>query len=342
VEYDVSKVNGTLSEDILSNTNIYDLTEPDSVYGLVRESGVYDRVALPPYSGLDFLYWSANMSQESVNISSLKVFLSRQELYMGDLNQVMYIEGGYENFLVRFRSNDLLRSGITKTYPGFGTVASGSGYIDGMVLDRAYIKPALEFVKWEAQVKDGVALIRVLVANVSNQLLNNVLFKHGEYSRVRDFNGYEEYIYEYILEIDETSSLGYASLYDPNIMEECIVVGQDTGSNGIGESAILGGVMESNGNYFQYISSRVKPWGESFCVTRIPYTFYSGEMKLTVEDEEIPSENIPEEVEKEVVYEEGSESVLGIEKLPQTGSNIFSFLVVFPILWYYLLRRLRI
>lgn len=338
VEYDINQVYGTKSRNILSSVDIGELTEVDQSYGLIRKSGVYDRIALPPYSSLDFIYWSKNVEQENVNISSLKVFLSRQELYMGDLQQVLYIEGEYENFLVKYKGYNFLRSGITKTYPGMGIVLSGGGVINGVILDSVYVRPGLEFLKWEAQIEDGEALIRIYVVNVSNKLLNNVVFKHEEYTNVRNFNPYEEYVYEYTLEVGETTNLGYAGIYDPNSIEECVVIGQDMGSNGIGDSAIVGGVRESNSMYQQYISSRVKPEIESFCVTRIPYTLYSGEMKLKVEEEEVQSENISEQE----IQQEDMGSVLGIKKLPQTSSNTLCFLVVFPILWYYLLRRFLI
>ncbi len=339
VEYDVNKVYGTKSSNILSSTDIGEITEVDQSYGLVRKPGIYDRIALPPYSSLNFIYWSKNAEQENVNISSLKVFLSRQELYMGDLRQVLYIDGEYENFFVNYKGYSFLRGGITKTYQGMGIVLSGGGVTNGMILDTVYIRPALEFLKWETQIVDGKAQMRIYVVNVSNKLLNNVVFKHGEYTNVRNFNPNEEYVYEYTLEVGESSNLGYAGIYDPNTIEECAVIGQDTGSNSIGDSAIVGGVRESNSVYLQYISSRVKPWAEAFCITRIPYTLYSGEMKLKDYGEEVQSEDISEEE----IQKEDIGSVLGIKKLPQTGSsNTFCFLVVFPILWYYLLRRFLI
>ncbi len=92
---------------------------------------------------------------------------------------------------------------------------------------------------------------------------------------------------------------------------------------------IVAGVREYNGQYISYTGSRIKPYLESFCITRIPYTLYSEEIKLEEEG-----------ITEEVVEEENFGEVLGIKKLPQTGINLSSFLVVFPLLWYYLLRRL--
>ena len=80
VEYDTSKVSGTSSSWILSNINISDVTEDDWRYGLVRNWDVYDRVSLPPYSSLDFIYWSENRAEEDVKVTSLKVLLSKQDI----------------------------------------------------------------------------------------------------------------------------------------------------------------------------------------------------------------------------------------------------------------------
>ena len=95
-----------------------------------------------------------------------------------------------------------------------------------------------------------------------------------------------------------------------------------------------------------YIGSRVKPFGYTFCITRIPYTLYSEEIILNpsvVEEEVEEEEIIQEEIEEQTAIEENvpelDEEVLGITQLPKTGKYINSFLVVLLILWYYLLRR---
>ena len=119
----------------------------------------------------------------------------------------------------------------------------------------------------------------------------------------------------------------------------------------------------SQSRYLAYIGSRVKPYGIRFCVTRIPYTLYSGEILLpnnNQEEQEESNNNQSEGSQEESGgYEEESEEgsneqgsaevnkssneefgeVLGIKKLPKTGIGGNSVLVVFQILWYYLLRR---
>ncbi len=334
VEYDISKVSGTSSSWILSHINISDVTDDDWRYGLVRNWNVYDRVALPPYSSLDFIYWSENRVGEDINVTSLKVLLSKQDITNGDLRELLYIDGEYESIPIKYIIYNYPRDGIVKTYPGVGVVKNGGGFDGGMILDRVYVRPALQFIKWEAQRNEESVLVRVYVRNDSDIPLKDTVFTHNQYSLVRDFNPNEEYIYEYELEVGESLNLGYAGIYDPNENQQCAVKGEHMESNYVGESVIVAGVREKDSEYLSYIGSRVKPHMDSFCVTRIPYTLYSGEIIL----EEIEEDTAQEDVFIEV--EESGGEVLGIKKLPQTSINMFPFLVVFPLLWYYLLRRL--
>ena len=330
VEYDISKVYGTNSGEIVGNTSIYDVTDEDWKYGLVRLRNIHDRVSLPPYSAVDFIYWSDNRAGDNVNISSLKVLLSSENPVNGDLRNILYVEGEYESTPIKYIIYKYPRNGITKTYPGLGAIGNSEGILKGMILDRIYVKPGIQFVKWEAEENEDLVMLRIFVKNISNFVLKNILFNHGEYSLKKDFEPGEEYMYEYILKGEDINSLGYANIYDPNQVTQCVVLGEHMESNYVGESVIVAGVREYNGQYISYTGSRIKPYLESFCITRIPYTLYSEEIKLEEEG-----------ITEEVVEEENFGEVLGIKKLPQTGINLSSFLVVFPLLWYYLLRRLR-
>jgi len=173
-------------------------------------------------------------------------------------------------------------------------------------------------------------------------------------------------MYEYVVNMDENRSLGYASVYMPYESTECAVRGESMESNYTGQSAIVGGIREEGGQTLAYIGSRVKPFGIRFCVTRIPYTLYSGEILLPSKNEEEQerseesndeqSESNQEEYsDDEEESDEGSTEqestevnessdeefgeVLGVKKLPKTGVGINPVLVVFQIVCYYLLRR---
>ena len=199
-----------------------------------------------------------------------------------------------------------------------------------------YVKPELQFVKWEASLNGKVATVKVYVRNISDRLLNNVVYTHSTYSLSRNFEAYEEYVYEYSIEVESESNLGYAGIFDPNIKRECAVLGLSHSAFALVDSVILSGVRQSNGLSYPYVGSRTKPGVESFCITRIPHTLYSEEMKLVDEEAEVEVVDIPESVDSDV---ESVGEILGIKKLPQTSKGGIFFLVVFPILWYYLLRK---
>jgi len=350
VEYNAQDIVGVKTQDIVGNVNIDEITNPDSVYGLIRIPGLYDEVALPPYSSLDFIYWSKNVSGSSVNIQLLKVFLSRKNLYEGDLTKVLDITGEYETLPIKYIVWDSSRSGIAKTYTGPGIVNDGGGVINGIKLDSIYVKSPLIFVKWEAEEIDSGVLLRVYVKNSSDDKVENVVYTHQQYSERRHFGANEEYMYEYVVNMDENRSLGYAGVYVPYSATQCAVRGETIESNYTGQSAIVGGIREENGQTLAYIGSRVKPCDIRFCVTRIPYTLYSGEIILPNGNEESSSDNNETVNEEQIdnssnkntqenIKKDNFGEVLGTKKLPKTGKDNNSILVVFQILWYYLLRR---
>ena len=93
VEYQSEDVYGSMSSDVVGSVHIDDITYPDSKFGLVRVPQRYDMIALPPYSSIDLIYWSKNTEQSSVDISSLKVFLSREDIHSGNLTSLIYMDG---------------------------------------------------------------------------------------------------------------------------------------------------------------------------------------------------------------------------------------------------------
>jgi hypothetical protein len=321
IEYDIKNVFGTNTNDVLSGTHIDDITQPDPVYGLIRNHNIYDEVALPPFSSVDFLYWSKNMESRVVNIDSIKMFLSRKHSYQGDLRNVLDIDGEYESLPFTYIVWEYPREGVVKTYDGLGLINQGSGVLMGMKLDSASVKSPLKFVKWEAQpVQEGVFL-RVYVKNESDEELINTIYTHQEYEEKRDFEPEQEHIYEYIVNMDEKGSVGYAGIYNPNSKKECVARGEHLESLFVGDSPVVGGIREQDGGYLAYIGSRVKPYGYRFCVTRIPYTIYSGEIVLQVEEEKVEQEDVivNEVTVEEQVLNNNVGEVLGIQELPKTS-----------------------
>lgn len=331
VQYSDSDLVGTNTSYILGNVSISNVTSLDPSYGLIRDPNTYATLSLPPYSYADFIYWYRNNTGHDVNISLLRIYLSRYYTYQGDLRNILNIDGTYESNTLQTFGWIYPRNGIVRTYDGLGNVNSNSSGV--LRLESVVVKSPLTFENWEAQIDGGVVHMKISVRNITEILERNIVFNHGEYTLKKDFEPNEVFEYIYDIPFEDTGSFGFASIYNPNSRKECTTFGESLESNYVGDSAPMSGVR---GEGFNYIGSRVKPWGEAFCITRIPSTIFSSEM---IYEREVKDEVV------EVVDEDPE--VLGISKLPQTNYcdmcvSLFVFLVVVLILWYYFLRKKRI
>ena len=332
VEYSEYDFNGEISQYILNSISISDVTNPDPKYGLIRNPNLFANLSVAPYTYVDFIYWYKNESGHDVEISQLKVYLSRYNIPQGDLRNVLNIDGVYESNPFQIYTWIYPRVGIVKNYTGLGIVnMDASGVV---VLDSVMVKNSIVFETWEAEVDDEIVNLKVAVRNISDVLESNIVFNHHDYSLKRDFQPNEIFIYAYEIPFEDIGNFGYVGIYNPNIRKECTSFGEHLGSTYIGDSPPISGVR---GDGFAYIGSRVKPWGEAFCITRIPYTIYSSEMIYE-------QEKLTEEEPKDVVSEDLE--VLGVSKLPQTNYknisfSILFFLVVVLLVWYYLKRKIQ-
>lgn len=339
VEYDEGSIEGYTTDYIFENLGIFDIASRDARYGLIRNPSIATSLALPPYANVHFIYWYTNEVGYSVEISQIKAFVSRYNTSLGDLRNVLNVEGVYEDIPLRFTTGMYSRGGIVKSYDGLGVVEPGMG--GSFILDSLYINPSVYFQSWEASVIGERVLLRVYVKNGSDFLEKDITYSHGEYSLKRDFNPQELYAYEYEIPFEGGTTFGYASLNNPNSRRECIGFGESYESNYIEESAVVVGYRKEGDVSLPYISSRLKPWGESFCITRIAHTLHSPVISYgqqIVEEEGEVSERI------DVVESNTDGEVLGITVLPKT--NVFSvfiflpaFLVVLVVVWYYLKRK---
>lgn len=337
IEYDISGLKGSYSDNIFSSIKIEDITYPDIHYGLVRSPRQYDTVSVPPLAKVDFIYLYKNDANGAVNITELGVFLGVSN-HDGPY-QLLDIDTEYRGVLFKLPTIQDMRYGNLKMYEGIGIVNKGAS--GSVVLGSAYVKSPLKFKNWKIEFSNGNANLKIVVENEGGEFLNNIEYEHKEFFLKRNFSAYEQYTYEYTLLDVNSDTLGYPSIFNGNVKMGCAVSGQLNESPMISNSAIVYGVREEGGVNLNYVSSRVKPWVESFCVTRLPYRMYA-----------------PKFFEEEEVIEESEAEVLGIDekevgnvavnlsKLPQTGiasSNIFLpfFLVVIAILCYYHIRRLR-
>jgi hypothetical protein len=336
VEYSQEDIEGFSTSYIFENLGIFDIATRDARYGLIRNPDIAASLALPPYANVNFIYWYVNEVGYSVEVDRVKVFVSRYNTSLGDLRNVLNVEGVYEEIPLRFTTGMYSRGGIVKSYDGLGVVEPGMG--GSFILDSLYINPSVYFHSWEASVIGERVLLRVYVKNGSDFLEKDITYSHGDYSLKRDFQSQELFVYEYEIPFEGNGSFGYASLQNPNSRRECIGFGEHIESNYIEESAVVVGYRKEDDVSLPYISSRLKPWGEGFCITRIPHTLHSPVIRYEQEVEEKPTD------EMDPVEFDSSMEVLGITSLPKT--NLFSvliflpaFLVVLVVVWYYLRRK---
>lgn len=346
IEYDEGLVVGSGTDGVIENTGLFDVAERYGGYGLRRIPNVLDRVALPPNSTVDFVYWGFNDTQEDVYVDSIKVFLSRYYQYQGDISKVLNISGTYEEIKLYWLGLFYSRVGLVKTYPGIGMVNYTGQPLNPIILDSVSVKSPLVFRDWKYVESDGEAKMEITVENISESELENVLFRHMTYEYTYSFEPLEKHTFEYSIQ-PVNDELGLASIFNPNIREECVVYPQFPQSDIVGDSTPLVGTrsMESVSKF--YLGSRVLSMdlSGSFCVKRIPYKLYSGEMIIR-DDEEVTEEddgNTAPEIENKVFDTPG---VKGVSKLPQTskeGFNFFEYILVVGgiFLWYYLYRRLK-
>lgn len=339
VQYSEEDIQGFTTDYIFENLDIFDIARRDARYGLIRNPDIATSLALPPYANVHFIYWYVNEVGYSVEVDRIKAFVSRYNTNLGDLRNVLNVEGVYEEIPLRFTTGMYSRGGVVKSYDGLGIVEPGMG--GSFILDSLYINPSVYFESWEASVIGGRVLLRVYVKNDSNFLEKDITYSHGEYSLKRDFQAHELYGYEYEIPFEGSGTFGYASLQNPNSRRECIGFGEHIESNYIEESAVVVGYRKEDGVSLPYISSRLKPWGDGFCITRIAHTLHSPVIRY---EEEIvqEEEDLVEEVEGVEFDTDGD--VLGVTVLPKT--NVFSvliflpvFLVVLVVVWYYLKRK---
>lgn len=341
IEYELQDIEGKSTQEIFDTVPMDDITYPDPGnngygYGLVRRADLISRVALPPQSRVDFIYWGENTDSQEVYIPKIEMFLSRYNPAQGNLLKLLNMSASYKQIDLKYMVWNYPRSGYVKAYDGLGIV-SGNTILNPFVLDTAEVKTPLEFVKWSANIDSPFAKISLTIKNKSEYELKDITFRHNEFTQKKTFLAGEEYIFEYTIAYDSSNSLGYSSLLDPNFHQECIAYGTSLQSYVVEESLVVSAQRSSGEMVANVVGSRVKPTEETFCIIQIPYTIYSQEMILDI------GQNETVESLESVVKEGEIGEILGIKKLPQTNrlptGNILTLLVAVSLLWYYLRRR---
>ena len=288
---------------------------------------VADRVYAPPGTIVDLIYI---YSGQGVNISDIYFNLSKNIKEQGNLVEVLNIQDTSEgNIQYQYGGLNLTRSGIYKEYAINLTNAS-----DAFVLDKLEVKNPLSVESVDIfENEEGGLDFKIYIQNNSGEYLNNIVFKYLEHEETFSIPALQEHVVSFSL-IYPSEELGSFSIYNPNVKEECAVLG--TGYYNINESNAVSVLAKNNGEIIP--GAYIQPSVESICVRRIPYTMTYSELNIS------PSVPIDEEVnvERGANVEEASGEVLGITDtsqrvLPNTRKYSYlpiCLLVVDVLLWY--------
>ena len=304
-----------------------------------------NKVCVPPNSEVVFVV-EGIFPNTSLNS---KIFLSKENVYQGDLTKILNIQLPYEGIIFQKNNITTYRDGRMYTLENI-TLENGKN--DLLTIS---LKQPLKILEYTYDISNGVVNVKTVLKNDTDRLLNNVRYEHGEFSLTKNFQPSEEITYEYQLTYDENEKyvdLGYPSIYDPNTTIMC-----GAGTNSIGNIHTI--FLIENGTI--YYDTGTQEY-EDFCVTQLPYTLNLerievGEKEVVIEEEEVHDEeeiddeniegnSLDEENRdsggEELVEDSNIEEVLGISILPKTVIDIYGyiflgiFLVAFGILCYYL------
>jgi hypothetical protein len=326
IEYLEDDVFGSSTDYVLQNYTILDMA---TVLNMRRIPNILDRVSGPPGTDIDLIYLYLNETGHDIEILKLAMFFSRDTSSNGDWTKVLDFKTSNANWGLRdvfFSNKWLVKKGFLKEYEGLGVIERGQGGV--FVLDSMTISNPIQINNVEIEENEGILNMKVVVGNSSNEMLENIQFEHYDYSTEFTLYPYEEILLTYSLEKEE--EINSSSIHNPNSRTECIVLGSPFHFWDRSSAVTVLALRHKgwvNGAY-------VQPAEESFCITRIPYTFtsdiydyYNDDEVLDYErdyEKEEESDNmveVKEESSAEPIYE-----VLGVVSenveiftLPKTG-----------------------
>lgn len=364
--------------------SVYDLQGESTQEGLARrfESYISDTgrhlngwvpgafAYSPPGGTVDILYHYKNNAGHYVNIPEIAIsysttFIQNREWF----EDFAELEKGQEYiFPLQFLHAGLMRErkGVLYSYFGVGVVENG---VEGVeIIESLKIKDPIEIGGVEVQERDGGLDIAVTVRNRSIEMLDSLVFTHGEFEEIFSIAPKREYVVRYFLENKQEEDISSFRIRNENICAKCAVNGSSFSSGyDVGSVSVF-----SRRENMEWVSGMMMgPANPSFCILRIPYTkvITFTEPEEVVVEEEPNNPTQPEEEkppqgnsgdEESLVGSNGegaednnsteSGDVLGKSSskllLPKTGAEngyvllgALMLLVVDVLLWYSVIRK---
>ena len=301
------KIKGEFTKGILQNTSINDLTTNELETRIYNK---YERVSVRPLSTIDIgYYWFNNTSQE-IDIETIRIPLSRQITYRGDMTEMMYDIGFEEG---KTCTDSICKGGKYLDVDGIGLVSPQTA--NGVVIETLTVQLPIEITEYQIEyMSEYTSKVTFTIKSNVSEYLDNVLINYsGSVDFSIDFESYQEFtvsVYKQCDLVGDEVNCGTMRIKDPNTKTRCMVYGSPwseytnpdsiTVFNKVGEEWISG--------------SRVQPDVESFCIQRLPYIYITEDMIGYIEIEE-----------PEITDKEYWKDLLNINILPITSYRLKIF-----------------
>lgn len=299
LSYDSSLIKGVETKEVWGNYTLESLTE-NSYWQ--RKKSLLSEIAGPPGTQVDLLYYYLNDTGHSIEVNKVLLPFSRGDSSLGNWLDVISDTPGVSSrdISISWEQLVLSRKGLMKEYVGPGVVEYGTG--GSYIADSFMIKDPILIDRIDMKAEGEEIKISIALRNMRDEEIENVDISHGLFNSVYTIPAREKLEIEYSLGIEEWGSM--LRITNPNSVRECVLSGNAV-SDWISTDAITALAFREDGGWVN--GSYLKPEGEDFCITQIPYTISFLLNKPEIEDSEVTTA-LPNEEDK---YDEPE--VLGIQ-----------------------------
>lgn len=342
--YDHEQLEGGETQVVLSSENVSTLSDRNY---LVRIPDAVANVSGPPGTQVDVLYMFRNEAGHSVEVSKVVIPFTQQDHSLGNWLNVASTETGLpeeRSIHVYFDFRWVIKNGLLKEYVGPGVLEDlDEGFL---ILDTLEIENPINIVQVGVEdVEENSNEVRIFVEieNLREEVLNNISFEHREFNTEFTMQAYETVSMEYVLEVTSSDTqsnssnsvgildVGYFKIHNPNVNTQCSVYGNAHNKWFQGGGVTVTAFREDGGWVNGGI---VQPEGNTFCISRIPYTMTSELVEYekigddgNMEEEEATDSEGEQGGEKET-WEDENDIVQGNEDVDTpvsfNGENSFS------------------
>ncbi|MFA7628395.1 MAG: hypothetical protein WCY37_03230 [Candidatus Dojkabacteria bacterium] len=324
ISYDSSLVEGVKTDDVWGNYTLESLTE-NSYWQ--RKMDLLSKVSGPPGTQIDLLYYYLNDTGHSIDVSKVLLPFSREDSILGNwMDVVMGVTGvSQRDISISWEQLVLSRKGFMKEYVGPGKIDNGIG--GSLIMDSFVIKDPINIEKVEILAEGRSIRVKVVLRNLKEEALENIGISHGGFSSKYTIPATDMVEIGYFLESNEWGDM--LTISNPNLTRECILYGNSL-SDWTTTDAITALAFREDGGWVN--GSYLKPEGEDFCITQIPYSvnILLGKPEIREEEEEmnddydriVGQEDVVSVAPQDSNSNDGGEEegVLGIQSDPEVDS----------------------